>query len=100
MTNNPNEKVKDKLSPTSEAKLRGKAKELITDKNVMAIGDLWRFSGFEKAGLPIPADDPVLNSVTMDDLRSIADAFVEKLKEDGHSGWSYTSSYSCCCCTG
>lgn len=100
MAGNPNEKVKAKLGANAEGKLRGKAKELIKDKNVMTFGDIWRFSGFEKVGLPNPAEDPVLKDVTMDDLRSIADAFVQKLKDDGYDGWSYKSTYSCCCCTG
>lgn len=97
----PDTKVKSLLKKNAESKLRGKAKELIVDTNVLTLGDLWRLAGFTKPGLPDVNNDPILGKLSMDDYLSIAEACAQEIKDDGGKGdWVYKGGgYSCCCCT-
>jgi hypothetical protein len=81
--------------------LRGNAKRLIVEKDVLTIGDLWRFSGWKRGDEPDPVNDPVLKDVSMDDLKSIADACAKRAIRLGNSppAWRYVGNYSCCACT-
>lgn len=97
---NPNAKVKSLLKKNAEDKLRGKAKKLIVDDNVLTLGDLWRLAGFSKPGLPDVNNDPVLKDISMDDYLSIAEACAQEVKDDGKGEWFYKGgAYSCCCST-
>jgi hypothetical protein len=96
----PDTKVKALLKSNAEKKLRGKAKELIVDNDVLTLGDLWRLAGFSKPGLPDANNDPVLGQIKMDDYLSIAEACAQEAKDDGKGDWFYKGgAYSCCCCT-
>ena len=84
------------LDDNAYAKLVGRAKNL-------TIGDTWKLNGWSipSSGDPTPNDDEVLNKLTMEEMKSVADAFEVHIVNHGNTqGWKYTNpTYACGGCT-
>jgi hypothetical protein len=89
--------LRDLLLDNAFNKLIGKAKNL-------TVGQTWRLNGWSipSSGDPAPNDDPVLKNLSMDEVKSIADAFEVHLMNHGNTkGWKYTNpTYACGACCG
>ena len=78
-------------------KLVGRAKTL-------TVGDTWRLNGWSipSDGEPAPNDDQVLQKLSMEEMKSVADALEVHIVNHGNTkGWKYTNpTYACGGCTG
>lgn len=89
--------LRDLLQDNAFNKLIGRAKNL-------TVGDTWRMNGWSipNLGQPTPNDDEVLNKLSMEEMKSVADALEVHLINQGNTqGWKYTNpTYACGGCTG
>jgi len=74
--------------------LKGRARDL-------TLGDTWRFIGWSLPGDPPPNEDPVLGQLSMEEIKSIANALEVHVQNEGDKkGWKYTNrTYACGACT-
>ena len=85
------------LKDNAFSKLVGRAKTL-------TVGDTWRLAGWSIPGNggPAPNDDQVLKKLSMEEMKSVADALEVHIVNYGNTqGWKYTNpTYACGGCTG
>jgi hypothetical protein len=91
----PNSPFKDLFSKKAFSELTDKAKTL-------TLSDLMRLSYYARPGDLPPNQDRVLQTISMEDMMSIAKAMEIHIKEKGiDDGWKYVGSvFACMACVG